>query len=67
MKSKKLNTKLIVNKQTVANLGNREMGNAVGGSYVTHIATNCAGCTIILTCPCPPSQNINCIPDKWEF
>ncbi len=44
MKRKKINKKLALNKNTVANLGDREMGAVNGGGEWTVYLTNCQWC-----------------------
>ena len=41
MKSKKFEKKLVLNKKTIVNLGNNELGNVKGGDQGSAIWSNC--------------------------
>ncbi len=61
MKAKKLNQKLLLNKQTIADLNLNEMKEAVGGEDPSH-ATACILCyTFIIGTSCNPCP---CILDE---
>lgn len=75
MKTKKMNTKLSLNKTTLANLNSIELNNLKGGTFVT-ILSHCGPCSkeypctideTIGTCPvqtqdCPTDEFSACIP-----
>lgn len=57
MKTKKFEKKLVLNKKTIANLGNNELGNALGGGipdptgYTCLVETCPTDCGTCYTCP----------------
>ncbi|HLP47939.1 MAG TPA: class I lanthipeptide [Candidatus Kapabacteria bacterium] len=64
MKTKKINKKLILNKETISNLKNDEMNRLKGGETIefticrTKCVTGCKACTEISGC-------IQCVTDEY--
>lgn len=69
MKTKKLNSKLLLNKKTVSNLGNLEMKALNGGVYTGYTCQD-DGCDTVISCrntECYICESIQGCPDPAEI